>query len=115
MLAIKLVQEYHVPIAVAHGLVRRYGGRARDVLEVAVETEMEQIRRGLQDYSSAVHEGRRLCELRLLVPGYTYIEAEVVYAVRYEWAAHAEDILGMWTLLQIYDVSLCQRALYFTL
>lgn len=86
ILAIKLVQEYHIPIAIANGLVRRYGGRARDVLEIAVELQNKR-------HIPLIHDHQRVCDLRVLVPGYTYIEAEVIYAIRYEWAVRAEDIL----------------------
>jgi len=91
ILAIKLVQEYHIPIAIAEGLVRRYGGRARDVLEIAVEAQTKTPSQRSRPLGS--HGHHRVCDLRVLVPGYTYIEAEITYAVRHEWAVHAEDIL----------------------
>ena len=99
MLAIKLVQQYNIPIHVAKGLVRRYGGRAWDVVEIAIElqnrkfdgSETEDKERSGVDQDIK----RKLYDLRVLVPGFSYIAAEVVYAVRYEWAVHADDILGM--------------------
>lgn len=39
-LAISLVQEFDIPDSVAKGLVRRYGGRAHEVLEIAQERDV---------------------------------------------------------------------------
>lgn len=35
----------------------------------------------------------------LLIDGFPYLEAEVLYAIRYEWAIHVEDILARRTRL----------------
>ena len=59
-LPIRLIQEFSVASSVAHRLAKAYGGRARDVLKIARE-EMGEMGRG----------GR-------LVPGYPYLEAEVM-------------------------------------
>jgi glycerol-3-phosphate dehydrogenase len=72
------VQEHAIPLNVAERLSRAYGGRASDIIEIA---------RGDQELMS------------LLVPGYPYILAEVVYAVRYEWAVKIEDVIARRTSL----------------
>lgn len=106
-LAIQLTQEYHIPPEVAAGLVHRYGGRSRDILEIAMDMlestspsitkcpvptgrnadhRMEVVQKG------GAGIGRKLC--KRLVPQLSYIEAEIIYAIRYEWAVHAEDIIS---------------------
>ena len=128
ILAIRLVQEYHIPLSVATGLVHRYGGRARyiniyfiigsctlyiiytrflfythpiyyicrDILEIAVEVQ-DSTGTGSEAQKQFTHpSNRKLTDLRVLIPEYNYIEAEIVYAVHYEWAVHAEDFLGKW-------------------
>lgn len=82
-LHIQLVQEFGVTTAVALGLVRRYGGRAGDVLLIAQARDLR---------SGGSGRGRAIGVL--LAPGYNYIEAEVIYAVRHEWAMHASDVLS---------------------
>lgn len=82
-LEIVLVQEYGISIGVAHRLVRAYGGRAWDVLQIAKE-----LPHPVEDLND-----------RLLVPGYPYLEAEVVFAARHDWACHAEDVLARRTRL----------------
>ena len=80
-LPVVLLQEFGEWIAppTAHHLVRAYGGRARHVLQTR----------------SA--DGRALLEP--LVRGFPYLEAEVVHAVRHEYAVHAEDVLARRTRL----------------
>ena len=63
-LAIRLTQEFGVSSTVANSLVRTYGGRARDVLVIARD-----------ELGSKPQTGT-------LVPGYPYIEAEVIFAAR---------------------------------
>ncbi len=81
-----LVQQFGVSAVVAFRLVRAYGGRARDVLQVARELQQ----------SEGEQEGG---EFRLLVNGHPYLEAEVVFAARHDWAVHAEDVLARRTRL----------------
>lgn len=77
----KLVQKYQCTQEVADHLARTYGGRAKDVLDLAKPT------------------GKRWPKIgRPLVETFPYIEAEVVYGVR-EFARTAEDILARRTRL----------------
>ena len=82
-----LIQEYAVSRAVANRLARAYGGRAHDVLKIAMETDQ------------ALPRHHRNSRFNLLVPGYPIIEAEVIFGVRHDWAVHAEDILARRTRL----------------
>lgn len=66
---------------VAHNLVRCYGDRARDVLDIAEK----------EDAASP------------LAPGYIPIAAEAVYTARHEMAAHLSDLLARRTRLAITD------------
>lgn len=70
----------------ASRLARAYGGRAHDVMAVAREVA------GRADPL----QGR---ELAVLVKGYPYLAAEAVFAARYEWAMHAEDVIARRTRL----------------
>lgn len=81
-----LIQQYAVSRAVAHRLARAYGGRAHDVLKIALETDHLDQRKSNNRFN-------------LLVPGYPIIEAEVIFSVRHDWAVHAEDILARRTRL----------------
>jgi glycerol-3-phosphate dehydrogenase len=60
-------------------LVRAFGGRARDVLLTKNKN------------GDKMH--------RLLISGFPYIEAEVIYSVRSEMAVRAEDIIARRTRL----------------
>lgn len=71
-LAIKLIQKYNIPDDVAESLVKTYGGQAWEICSLGPSTR--------------------------LVPGFPYIEAEVVYACR-EYACTVEDILSRRTRL----------------
>lgn len=71
-LPIRLIQEYSIASDISDRLSKAYGGRAMDVIEIA-QSE-------LKGFS-------------YIVPGYPYIEAEVLFAVRHEWACKAQDIL----------------------
>ena len=66
---------------VAHNLVRCYGDRARDVLDIAEK----------EDAAAPV------------APGYIPIAAEAVYTARHEMAAHLSDFLARRTRLAITD------------
>jgi glycerol-3-phosphate dehydrogenase len=73
---IRLIQEFGIAPSVSHRLTRAYGGRAYDVCRIARD-EMSQHGRGVR-----------------LVPGFPFIEAEVVFAARHDWALHANDFLA---------------------
>ncbi len=78
-----LIQQYGITSDVAARLARAYGGRAHDVMAVAKEVAER-------------HQNR---DLSLLAPGYPYLAAEAVFAARYEWAVHAEDVIARRTRL----------------
>lgn len=80
-----LVKECCIPHRLASHLVKTYGGRSRDVLQVA-----ESMEGGFQQ----LVEGSEL---------YPHIAAEVVYAARFEWAVRASDIIGRRTRLAFLD------------
>jgi glycerol-3-phosphate dehydrogenase len=46
-----------------------------------------------------------------LVPGYPYLEAEVLYAVRYEWAVYADDVIARRTRLAFLNKNAALRAI----
>lgn len=84
-LHIVLIQEFNIPSNVAHRLVRAYGGRAWDVLNIAREIRHAADPEEIDD--------------SLIVSGFPYLEAEVIFAVRHDWAVRAEDILARRTRL----------------
>jgi len=92
-LHIRLIQEYGIASSVAKRLSKAYGGRAHEVLRIAKE-ELGMIGRGDR-----------------LVPGYPYIEAEVIYAVRHEWALTADDIIARRTRLAFLNKEAAIRAI----
>lgn len=94
-----LIQEYAVSRAVAHRLARAYGGRAHDVLKIAMETDQ------------ALPRHHKNSRFNLLVPGYPIIEAEVIFSVRHDWAVHAEDILARRTRLAFLNKELALHAI----
>ena len=59
-------------------LSKAYGGRARDVLEI--------------NRNETLKQGK-------IIPGMPYLDAEVIYAARYEWAVRADDIIARRTRL----------------
>lgn len=76
----ELAEEFGFSDEVAHHLALAYGGRARDVVEIAQ-----------QGYSG------------LLAMGHPYLEAEVPYVVRNEMAQSAVDVLARRTRLAFLD------------
>jgi hypothetical protein len=108
-LTVRLIQHYGVSPAVANRLVKAYGGRAVDVLQIAKEE--------CSDSSSSKGAGKAFyflddeqkkaitpdddekIEERLLVKGFPFLEAEVIFTTRYEWVIHAEDFLAHRTRL----------------
>lgn len=92
-LPIRLVQDYGISIGVARHLVDSYAGRAEEVLSIAKELAGH----GTGD-SMHRHAGRHDLEV-FLAPGFPIIEAEVVFAARFDWAVRAEDFLARRTRL----------------
>lgn len=77
-LSIRLIQEYNIDSEVAMRLAQAYGGRAHEVLRVASE---------------------RAGGLQRIASGFPYIEAEVRYGIRFEWAEKPADVLARRTRL----------------
>jgi glycerol-3-phosphate dehydrogenase len=96
LLQVRLIQEYRISAAVAERLSRAYGGRACEVLAIARELSLAQRKRDVtlnagdvaEQQKNVVDEDDIMLEV-LLAPGFPYIEAEIVFAVRYEHAVHA--------------------------
>lgn len=82
------------PSTAAH-LVRAYGGRVRDVLRMTPPT-CTGTNKNHTEFNS---NGNGNTMLTPLVKGYPYIEAEVIYAVRNEYALRIEDIIARRTRL----------------
>lgn len=93
-LAAELVQEHHCSHEVGVHLASTYGGRAHDVLRLSRPTGQLWPKKGV-----------------VLVDNYPYIEAEVVYACRYEMACNAEDIIARRTRLAFLNVAAARTAL----
>lgn len=79
-LPIRLSQEFGLEFKVAEHLSSAYGGHAAEVCRIAKA-----------DPKKALGE--------FLLPGHPYIKAEVVYAIRNEWACRADDIIARRTRL----------------
>mmetsp|Transcript_118031 Transcript_118031/g.220556 ORF Transcript_118031/g.220556 Transcript_118031/m.220556 type:complete len:789 (-) Transcript_118031:383-2749(-) len=91
--AVKLAQKYDVAYDVAQHLVRNYGTRAGDVLDMAEEGEVKGSRSGLYKHYPRLYEGAAA------TTGYPYLEAEIRYACAYEYACKPADILARRTRL----------------
>lgn len=94
-LVVQLVQEYDIPSSVALRLTKAYGGRARDVLEIAKQENLNEIGHGFD----------------LLVRDFPILRAEVTFAIRHDWACHVEDILARRTRLLFLNKEVALRAL----
>mmetsp|Transcript_40454 Transcript_40454/g.101814 ORF Transcript_40454/g.101814 Transcript_40454/m.101814 type:complete len:639 (+) Transcript_40454:203-2119(+) len=79
---IQLIQEYGLDVGVAKHLAKTYGDRAVDVADLTQETGQRWPMRGIK-----------------LSQNYVYVEAEVLYAVREEYAVTAVDVLARRTRL----------------
>ena len=96
-LAIRLVQKYKIPYSVASHLVRAYGGRAHEVCDIVrAEEKAVAEARSREEGCEDPHETGGIT---LLVQGYPYITAEVIYAIRNDWARRIDDVLGRRTRL----------------
>lgn len=78
--AVEAAREFDIPITTVEHLIGGYGGNYRVVLELTRESEHLKSR---------------------LIDGLPHIEAEVVYAARYEMAATVEDFLARRTRLEL--------------
>jgi hypothetical protein len=82
---------------VAVHLTRAYGGRAFEVCDILREEEAQSALQRSRD--SGNENPEESGGITRLVEGYPYITAEVKYAVRKDWARHADDILARRTRL----------------
>ena len=83
---IKLIQKYQLEVKVAKHLATSYGDRAEDVAKMTPF-------------------------LKPLATGSSILEAEVIYAVRNEYAQKASDVLARRTRLAFLDVRQAYKAL----
>lgn len=95
-LAAALLDDYGAALnpAISKHLVRAFGGRARDVLQTSLEATS-----GSEDGAKDLSVQALQPLLEPLVEGFPYLEAEVVYAARHEYAVRAEDVLARRTRL----------------
>jgi len=92
-----LMQAYALPRDVAQHLSKTYGGLAASVVSLA-RTEEDLTRHG------------RARPPRRLVEGFPYLEAEVRFAVRFQYARKASDLLGQRTRLAFLNVQAAESA-----
>jgi hypothetical protein len=95
-------------------LARVYGGRAHDVLQIAEDMHQQRLQQRLAGGNSNAidNEGGVVGEwAELLVSGFPVLEAEVIFAVRHDWALHPEDFLARRSRLLFLDKSAALRAL----
>ncbi|KAJ3714082.1 FAD dependent oxidoreductase-domain-containing protein [Lentinula raphanica] len=95
---IGLIQRYGLDTEVAKHLSESYGDRAWTVCDLAEQFDET------NDGGWPLH-GKRLCDL------YPYIEAEVRYAVEYEYAVKATDVLARRTRLTFLNAQAALDAL----
>jgi glycerol-3-phosphate dehydrogenase len=123
---IRLIQQYDLSPRVAKRLTRAYGGRAEDVVKIARELDEAKKRaQKIGDFGQSTYlkGGNDLIDVEddadetfagaeaLLVPGYPFIEAEVVFAARHDWAVRAEDVLARRTRLAFLNKDAAVRAI----
>jgi glycerol-3-phosphate dehydrogenase len=96
-LSLELCAKYGMNHDVADSLAKMYGTRAHEVMECA-KTSTQKDNMGCVDY------GR-------LATGYPYIEAEIRYAVRKEYACTAYDIVARRTRLAFLNIAAAKSAL----
>jgi glycerol-3-phosphate dehydrogenase len=78
--ASRIARDFEVPVATAEHLLQTYGGNYVTVLELARQRDEWK---------------------RALIDGLPHIEAEVIYAARYEMAATVDDILSRRTRIRL--------------
>jgi len=84
-IAVKLTQKYGVAYDVAQHLARNYGTHACDVLACAKDDDLKDSNIGIYKRYKRLYEG--------VGSQYPYLEAEVRYAVKYEYACTPADVL----------------------
>ncbi|KAL1521617.1 hypothetical protein AB1Y20_021276 [Prymnesium parvum] len=83
LLHVQLVQKYQISEDVAKHLVRTYGACAFAVCEMM---------KPVSKAANAINDGQRIFGSPI-VPNYPYVEAEVEYAVKHEYAVTVKDML----------------------
>jgi hypothetical protein len=122
-LSIMLIQEYGLSPAIAERLVRTYGGRAYDVVQLAkdlmqrdIEQHNELTTQHFNNESSknkANHHPHHILPLneRVLFPNSNILDAEIYFACYHDYALHVSDILARRTRLAFVDRDLAIRAM----
>jgi glycerol-3-phosphate dehydrogenase len=92
-LHVSLIQEFQISVSVATRLAKAYGGRARDVLQLAI-TEF-----GFENRDE------------LILESFPIIKAEIIYSIRYEWVVKIEDFLCRRTRIAFLNKKKCLKAI----
>jgi len=90
-LAESLAKQYDIDLETAKNLAKNYGGRAKDVLKAGKDAKI-------------------VDPLGLIVPGFPYINAEIVYAIK-EHARTVEDVLSRRTRLSYLNLNSAKMAI----
>jgi glycerol-3-phosphate dehydrogenase len=98
-LKLELCSQYGMGIDVAESMANTYGTRVHEVMECAKD-----VKGAKKDALGNVDYGR-------LAAGYPYIEAEIRYAVRKEYACTAYDVLARRTRLAFLNIQAAKAAL----
>ncbi|DAZ92797.1 TPA: hypothetical protein N0F65_011770 [Lagenidium giganteum] len=93
-ITVTLRENYHLDKDIAEHLMRNYGTRALQVAEIE--------KAGFLDRKASDHPRR-------LHPKYPYLEAEVVFAVRQEYAEKATDVVGRRMRLAFIDSAVASQ------
>jgi glycerol-3-phosphate dehydrogenase len=104
-LAVRISQRFDVAFDVAEHLARNYGTRAADVLAEVDADSIKGSRSGLYKHYPRLYEGAAA------TTGYPYLEAEVRYAIDYEYAVTPADILARRTRLAFLNSTAARLAL----
>ena len=98
-LYVELSQKYGLDTAIAEHLSRSYGDQAYKVAEIAVSEQPKK-----------VHDAWPV-DFKKLSAHHPYLEAEVRYACRHEFACTASDVLGRRTRLAFVNAKAASQAL----
>jgi len=104
-LAVRISQRFDVAFDVAEHLARNYGTRAADVLAEVDADSVKGSRSGLYKHYPRLYEGAAA------TTGYPYLEAEVRYAIDYEYAVTPADVLARRTRLAFLNSTAARLAL----
>jgi len=104
-LGVRISQRFDVAFDVAQHLARNYGTRAADVLAEVDADTVKGSRSGLYKHYPRLYEGAAA------TTGYPYLEAEVRYAIDYEYAVTPADVLARRTRLAFLNSTAARLAL----